>query len=527
MNFASPGTQTAIFVCFIAFVGLCLLLCTWSAPDTDDASEFYTAGRSLGPLGNGLAISGDYITVVTLLGTSGVVAAAGYDGMLIACGTVMSLLLVMVLVAEPLRNLGGYTLGEALSRRMPGRRVRVAMAAATLMVCLPFLVVQLSAVSTLLSYLLGFDGQGAATVCVVSVGILMISYAALGGMRGTGLIQIAKIVLLCATVVLLAALTIAHLHWSLSALLRAAAAGSGRPGAFLRPGLEFGTGTLGRLDDFSLLAAVVLGAACTPHVTMRLFASRDARQARGAMRWAVALTGVVCALVVVLGLGVAAVVGTAGARPGDPSTLGGVLLLSHALGGQSGTLVALAACTIFATQLAAVAGVTLAAGSALAHDVLARTRLLRASRERREVVIARLGVLGIGVAGIALSVLAERWNVIAMVGLGVTLAASTVFPVLLYTIAWRGFTRTGLLWCVYGASAAVLVLTAFSPAVSGLPGSLFPNRDFEWFPLQNPGVVTIPLGFALGWAGSRAGRRAHLVDYRDFEVRVLTGVGVD
>ena len=149
MNFASAGTETAIFTSFILFMSLCLLVCTWSAPDTDDAAEFYTARRELGPVSNGLAISGDYITVITLLGTTTAIATAGYDGMLLACGTVMSLLLVMVLVAEPLRNLGGYTLGEAVSHRIPQRRARLAMAVGTLMVCLPFLVVQLSAVSTL------------------------------------------------------------------------------------------------------------------------------------------------------------------------------------------------------------------------------------------------------------------------------------------------------------------------------------------------------------------------------------------
>jgi SSS family solute:Na+ symporter/cation/acetate symporter len=524
MNFASAGTETTIFTSFILFMCLCLLLCTWSAPDSDDAAEFYTARRTLGPVSNGLAISGDYITVVTLLGTTTVIATTGYDGILLACGTAVSLLLVMVLVAEPLRNLGGYTLGEAISRRMPGRRARLAMALGTLMVCLPFLVVQLSAVSTLLSYLLGFDSRGAATVCVVVVGILMISYAALGGMRGTGLIQIVKIVVLLATVPILATMTLARLHWNFSALLAAAAKGSGQGSSFLHPGLEFGGGALGRLDDFSFLIAVLLGAACTPHVTMRLFASRDARQARRSMRWAVVITTTVCSLVVVLGLGIAALVGTSAIRAADPSGLSGVLLLSQNLGGQSGALVALAACAIFATQLAAVAGVTLAAGSALAHDMLSRTRLWQPSPERREVATARLGILGIGVPGIALAILAQRWNVIAIVGLGVTLGASTIVPILIYTFTWRGFTGTGLLWCLYGGAGAVLLLTLFSPAVSGMPTSLFPHHDLRWFPLQNPGIVTIPLGFALGWAGSKAGHRALPEEHHTFEVRILTGV---
>jgi SSS family solute:Na+ symporter/cation/acetate symporter len=525
MNFASPGTETLIFTSFIAFVGVCLWLCVWTAPDSDDSAEFYTANRSLGPLRNGLALSGDYITAVTLLGTTGVIAAAGYDGMLIACGTVMSLLLVMILLAEPLRNLGGYTLGETVSRRLPGRSVRFAMAAATVLVCLPFLVVQLSVVSTLLTYLLGFGGRGAQTLCVICVGILMVSYAAFGGMRGTGMIQIVKIVVLFAAVSALCVLTLAHLHWSFNALLSSAAAGSGQHAAFLRPGLEFGGGAVGRLDDFSFLAAIVFGAACTPHVTMRLFASRDAKEARTSMRWAVGITGVMCTLVVVLGLGVAALVGSAAVRAVDPSGMSDVLLLSRTLGGQSGMLVALAACAVFATQLAAVAGTTLAAGSALAHDVLARSRLRRSAA--REVATARIGVFAVGLPGIALAVLVEQWNAVAVASLGVTLAASTIFPVLVYAFAWRGFTRAGLKWCVYGAGGAVLLLTAFSPAVSGLPSSLFPHHDFHWFPLQNPGVVTIPLGFALGRFGSLAGRRSRPAEYQAFELRVLTGAAPD
>lgn len=525
MNIASPGTETAIFVVFMLFVGFCMLLCVWVVPESDDAAEFYTANRSLSPRRNALAIAGDYVTAITFLATTAVVAAAGYDGILIACGTVMSLLLVMVLFAEPLRNLGGYTLGETFSRRIPGRQVRAAAALVTVLVCLPFLVVQLSAISSVLVYLLGFGGRSATMLCVTIVGVLMISYAAMGGMRGTGVIQIIKVALLSVTVSALALLTLARVDWNIGTLLSVAERGSGRSAAFLGPGLEFGSGFEGRLDDFSFLTAIVFGAACTPHVIMRLFASRNAREARTSMRLAVGITGLLCALIAVLGLGVAALVGAAGVKAADPSGLSDVLLLSHQLNG-GGVLVVLTARAIFATQLAAVAGVTLAAGSSLAHDVMTRIRRRRPAAEGGEVTAARLGIVGVGVLGIALALLVQQWNAIAIAGLGVDLAASAIFPALVYCVAWPGFTRAGLLSCLYGACAAVLVLTAFSPAVSGLPTSLFPHRSFDWFPLWNPGLITVPLGFALGWIGSRLGPRLSPADFRAFESQSVTGVPV-
>ena len=156
------SAQSMSLVAFCSVATLTLLLCVMTGPDRDDLDEFYTGYRSLSPLRNGLAIAGDYISAATVLGTGGVIALCGYDGVVLALSTVLSLLLLMFLLAEPLRNAGRFTMGDALARRMPGRAVRIAACAVTLAALLPLMVVQLAGAGQLLAFILGFSGDFAA-----------------------------------------------------------------------------------------------------------------------------------------------------------------------------------------------------------------------------------------------------------------------------------------------------------------------------------------------------------------------------
>ena len=237
---------------------------------------------------NGLAIAGDYISAATVLGTGGVIALCGYDGVVLALSTALSLMLLMFLLAEPLRNAGRFTMGDALARRMPGRAVRIAACLVTLAALLPLMLVQLAGTGQLLAFILGFSGDSLKTGCIIGLGALMISYAAIGGMKGTALIQILKIVMLLGSGAVVAVLIMHRFDWDPGALFdTAAGAERGGVAPSCQSGLEFAGGPHPRLDMISSQLAVVLGGACLPHVTMRMYTASSARQVRRSMSWAV------------------------------------------------------------------------------------------------------------------------------------------------------------------------------------------------------------------------------------------------
>ncbi|WP_435270206.1 cation acetate symporter [Streptomyces sp. 1222.5] len=534
MNDFGTGTQTVVLVLFTALVTLTLLMCVLAGSDRDDLTDFYTGYRTLTPLKNGLAIAGDYISAATVLSTTGIIALAGYDGYVLAVSTALSLVLLMFLLAEPLRNVGSFTMGDVLARNMPGRATRIASCVVTLSATLPFLVVQLSGAGSLLTFILGLPHvTGARTTCIVLVGSLMIIYAALGGIKGTALIQMIKIVLLLGTSAAVAVLVLNRFDWSPDAVLQAARRGSGAGPAFFQQGLQLGTSAVDRLDFASLQITVILGAACLPHITMRLYSARDVPAVRRSMSWAVGTVTTFCLLVIIMGTGSAALVGSRFITAADPHGRASVLMLSRALGdgpGSVGTTVLYAAMagTVFITLLSSVAGMTLAAASSLAHDLFAHAVRRGRAAPRTEMTVAAWTSVAVGIAAVALSVLVQNWDVAVLTTLAICIGASAVAPALTYSLFWRGFTRTGLLASLYGGAACALVLMAFSKAVSGTPAAVFPHADFHWFPMQSTGLVSIPFGYLAGWLGSRLEHRRRAADshesrrlYEESEARLL------
>ena len=120
-------------------------------------------------------------------------------------------------------------------------------------------------------------------------------------------------------------------------------------------------------------------------------------------------------------------------------------------------------------------------------------------------------------------------NIAFLVALAFAVAASANLPTLLYSLFWKKFNTTGALFSIYGGLISCLTLIVFSPAISGKPSSMLPNSDFAWFPLSNPGIVSIPLAFALGIIGTYIGRNKpeDPAKQAEMEVRSLTGVGVE
>ncbi|MET8584740.1 cation acetate symporter [Streptomyces collinus] len=526
----SGSAQTLSLVAFCAVATLILLLCVMTGPDGDDLDEFYTGYGSLSPLRNGLAIAGDYISAATVLGTGGVIALCGYDGVVLALSTALSLLLLMFLLAEPLRNAGRFTMGDALARRMPGRSVRITACAVTIASLLPMMLVQLAGAGQLMAFILGFSNESLKTGCVIGIGALMISYAAIGGMKGTALIQIAKIVLLVGSGAAVAVLILRRFDWDPGALFTAAARQSGAGPAFLHSGLQFTGHSGARLDMISSELTIVLGGACLPHITMRMYTASSARQVRRSLSWAVSLVALFVLVLTVVGFGATALVGRAAIGAADPQGNTAYLIGSRAAFGTDVSagetfLFTLVTTAIFLTLLASVAGMILACANSLAHDVFASW--MRRMPARREMLLARFSALAIGAPTILLATLAQHHSLQPLVTLSFCLGASALAPALVYGLFWRRYTRAGLMGTLIGGSLTVLLLMPGTNLVSGSPVSAFPDADFNWFPFTTTGIVSIPAGFFFGWLGTVASGRRRAEEqrhqYEAVEGRILAG----
>ncbi|MFB7665557.1 cation acetate symporter [Kitasatospora sp. NPDC056138] len=521
-------------VLFAVIVLVTLGITLWAGRRGQAAEDFYTGGRGFTSLQNGFALSGDYLSAASFLGVTGLIALYGYDGVLYSIGFLVAWLVVLMLVAELVRNAGRYTLADVLALRMRQRPVRAAAGTAGVVVTLLYLIAQMVGAGSLVALLLGTDSGLAKTLTIVGVGGLMIIYVTVGGMRATTWIQIVKAGLLLVGAALLTVLVLARFHGDPFALMRAAARGSGVGRAYLEPGLKYGATATSRLDFFSLGLALVLGTAGLPHILSRFYTVPTARAARRSTMWAIGLIGGFYLMAIVLGLGATAMIGAKTVRAANPAGNTAVPLLALDLGGGAGStggvvLFALISAVAFATILAVVAGLTLASSAAFAHDLYARAWRRPGSREvteRQEVVAARVAAVVIGATAIVLSLFAQQLNVAFLVGLAFAAAASANLPTLLYTLFWRRFTTRGVVWSVYGGLVPAVLLVVFSPVVSGTPSALFPGVDFHWFPLENPGLVSIPMGFLAGWVGTVTSPEAADADrYAELEVRSLTGAG--
>src|SRR5690606_16718347 len=414
---------------------------------------------------------------------------------------------------------------------MRERPVRIAAGTSSVAVSVLYLVAQMVGAGTLVALLLGGSGTAAQSWAVIGVGVLMVIYVSLGGMRATTWIQIVKAVLLLGGTVALTVLVLLRFHGDFNRLLLTAAERSGHGEAFLAPGLAYGSDLTARFDFISLGLALVLGTAGLPHILSRFYTVPTARAARRSVVWSIGLIGGFYLMTIVLGFGAAALVGSVTVRASNASGNTALPLLALDLGGGAGStggtvLCAVVAAVAFATILAVVAGITLASSASVAHDLYASLRRRRGGKPYSEEAVARIAAVGIGVVAIALGLLARDLNVAFLVGLAFAVAASANLPVLLFSLFWRGFTTRGAVWAVYGGLIPAVLLVLVSPVVSGSPGSLFPGVDFQVFPLQNPGLVSIPLGFLAGWLGTvTSGDTPDEARHAETEVRSLTGAG--
>ncbi len=525
------SASTLASVLFLVVVAITIGITFWASRQNASAADYYAGGRNFSGFQNGLAISGDYMSAASFLGISG---AIGYDGFLYSIGFLVAWLVALLLVAELLRNSGKFTMADQLAYRMNQRPVRSAASASTVVVSIFYLLAQMVGAGALVTLLLGVEGEGLKALTIVAVGILMIFYVVVGGMRGTTWVQIVKAILLMSGTVLITFLVMKHFNFNLSSLLGHAASQSGKGEAFLQPGLKYGASLTSKIDFVSLSLALVLGTAGLPHILIRFYTVPTANDARKSVNWAIGLIGAFYLMSLVLGFGAAAMLDT-GPESDVAKSAGNLAspLLAEAVGGGHGTtggavLLALISAVAFATILAVVAGLTLTSASSVAHDIYAENIKKGDVTDKQEVRVARISAFVIGGVAIALAIPAQRLNIAFLVALAFAVAASANLPSLIFNLFWNRFNTRGATWAIYGGLITCVFLVFFSPVVSGTPASLFTSSDWSWFPLSNPGIISIPAGFLFGWLGTVTSHDPKAEEmWAELEFRSFTGAGAE
>ncbi|ASO17754.1 cation/acetate symporter [Actinoalloteichus hoggarensis] len=522
-DIGSPWLNIGIFGLFVAVT---LVIVLRASRNTKTAADYYAAGRAFSGPQNGVAISGDYLSAASFLGIAGAIAVNGYDGFLYSIGFLVAWLVALLLVAELLRNTGRYTMADVLSFRMKQKPVRTAAAISTLAVSFFYLLAQMAGAGGLIALLLGIESGAGQALVIAVVGALMIVYVLIGGMRGTTWVQIIKAALLISGAAVMTVWVLGMYGMNLSELLGAAVESAGTEDV-LNPGMAYGASLLTRIDFLSLSLALVLGTAGLPHILMRFYTVPTSKEARRSVQWAIWLIGLFYLFTLVLGYGAGAIVGPERIQEAPGGVNSAAPLLAAELGGP--LLLGFIAAVAFATILAVVAGLTITASASFAHDIYANViKGGEADDKAAEVRVARITAVVIGVVSILGGIVANGQNIAFLVALAFAVAASANLPTILYSLFWKRFNTTGALYSMYGGLAVTVTLIVFSPAVSGSETAMFPSADFDWFPLSNPGIVSIPISFALGWLGTMLSKSpADPAKYSEMEVRSLTGLGAE
>jgi cation/acetate symporter len=509
----SLGQANAISILFFAvFVGITLLITYWAAKRTKSTAEYYAAGRSVTGFQNGLALAGDYMSAASFLGIAGMVSLKGYDGMIYAAGWLVGWPALMFLIAEPLRNLGKYTFADVVAFRLRQKPIRIAAAIGGILVLLAYAIAQMVGAGNLIKLMFGIPYEAAEII----VGAVMLVYVLFGGMLATTWVQIIKACLLLGGVTVLMLLGLARFGFDPGALYgeveRMYSASMLNPGGLVT----------NPLDAISLGMALMLGLLGLPHILMRFFTVPDAKEARKSVLYATSFIGYFYLIIPIVGFTAAVLVRKEPILAVDKGGNMAALLAAELLGGTP--FMGFIAAVAFATILAVVAGLTLAAASALAHDLFLNVVRSGQASEAEQIKVARLATVTFGVAAIALGIAFKGQNVAFMVGLAFAIACSGNFPALLLSITWKRFTTEGAVWSIIVGSVSASLLIVISPTV-WVDVFQFPSAIF---PLRNPAIVSMPLAFLTACACSllTPDREAERMFEKE-KLRTYLGVGAE
>ena len=509
-------------VMFIIFISITLGITYWAAKKTRSASDFYTAGGSISGLQNGLAIAGDYMSAASFLGISGLVFASGFDGLIYSIGFLVGWPVILFLLAERLRNLGKYTFADAVSFRLQAMPIRSLAACGTLAVVILYLIAQMVGAGKLIQILFGLPYS----VAVFIVGLLMICYVTFGGMLATTWVQTIKAILLLFGATFLALAVLNQFEFSFNALFTEAISNHRLGEAIMSPG--------GLISDpvsaISLGLALMFGTAGLPHILMRFFTVKDAKQARSSVFFATSFIGYFYILTFVIGFGAIVML------TNNPSFLDGVgnilggnnmaaVHLSKAVGGD--VFLGFISAVAFATILAVVSGLTLAGASAISHDLYASLFCHGKAQEKREVMVSRISTIMLGVVAILLGITFEKQNVAYMVGLAFAIAASVNFPILFFSMYWSRLTTRG---AFIGGTAGLLtamLCVLFGPIVWV---DILGNTK-AIFPYKYPALFSMSIAFItiiiISYLDKSPQAKEETAAFDDQFVRAQTGLGAE
>jgi len=495
---------------FIVILLITLGITYWAARRTKTTSDFFAADSQLTAPQNGFALAGDWCSAAAFLGFSGLTALYGMDGALYALGPLVAFCTVLFLIAEPLRNCGKYTLGDVVRSRMQTRTSLLAVIAGTVVVNFAYLMPQMAGAGVLVRLLTGISYDWA----VLFVGVSMIVYVAFGGMLATTWVQIVKAVLMLAAGALILLLALSMVKFNPLTFFDDA---EKRYGAqYLLPGNYLKN----PFDQISLGLGYVLGLAGLPHVMTRFYTVPDAKAARRSVVWVMFLAGAFFVGTTLFGLAAANLLGQDVIRAADKGGNLTLPLLAQYLGGGKGTfggdlMLGFVVAVAIATILAVVSGLTLSTSGAIAHDFY--VNWVKQGEVKHEVWVARIAAIAIGVLAIGLGILAQGVNVAVLVILAICVAASANFPVLILSLFWRRFNTGGVIGGMAVGLVSSVVLAMIGPAMRG--------ANALW-PLVNPTVVSLPLGFLGAYLGTLLYGRDLENERRfdDFSLQVHSGI---
>ncbi len=509
--------NTTAFTLFLIIVLGTLVITYYASKKTKDAKDFYTAGGGLTGWQNGFAIAGDYMSAASFLGIAGAIALTGFDGFFYSIGFLVAYLVVLYLVAEPLRNLGKYTLADMIAARFDQRKVRGVAALNTMTISIFYMIAQLVGAGALIKLLLGIDY----TTAVLIVGILMTVYVIFGGMRATSWVQIVKAIFLMLGTLVISIIVFAKFNFNINEMFSQMRTATPLKDSFLNPGVKYTNG----LDTISLNLALVLGTAGLPHILVRFFTVRDAKTARKSVVYATWLIGAFYIMTIFLGFGAAAFVGNSEIIKANPAGNMAAPLLAEVLGGNF--LFAFVSAVAFATILAVVAGLVLTAASAFAHDFYNEILKQGKATEKEQVSMARYASIGVALISILLAIFAQTLNVAFLVSLAFAVAASANLPVILFTIYWKRFNTSGAITGMLTGLISAIILVAISPNIwSPIEGKAIFVGD-PLINLTNPGIISIPLGFIAAYLGTiLSSKKENEAKFDEILVKSNTGHGV-
>ncbi|MBO1005928.1 cation acetate symporter [Pseudogracilibacillus auburnensis] len=448
---------------------------------TTGTGDFYAAGRSLTGFQNGLAIAGDYLSAASFLGIAGLVALYGYDGFMYSIGWLMGYVIVLYIVAEPFRNSGNFTVADVISYRLKQRPVRTSAAVVTMAITMFYMISQLVGAGAIIHLLVGIPYE----VSLIIVGVLMMIYVTLGGMLATSWVQIIKAVLLMSCMLIMLIFIAVLFKFNLSSLFGDVIDKNGME--FLTPGKLY----TNPIDLLSLGLTLILGTAGLSHLLVRFFTVPTAQAARSSVVWGMVIIGSFYFVIAIIGFASASLVGEEAINAAGGGGNMAAPLLGQVLGGGAGTIggeifMAGISAVAFATIVAVVAGLVITGAGVFAHDIYTNVIKRGEVDQRKQFQVARITAFVIGVVSIILGILAKNFNVAQLVTYAFAVGASSNLPVIIFSIYWKRFNTPGAVAAMLTGTITSVILILLSPNIMG---------EAAIYPLSNPGIVSIPLGF--------------------------------